>query len=205
MQRIGVSVSRTIFSIYPIYSVTFGFILFQEIIGLHNLIGIFLVIFGVVLIERIITNSQNQKNISKKELLIPLIASLVVAFSHLVRKQGLNIYNEQLFGAAIGYLVTLVFYLIIVNSFIPKKAKIISTKDFQFFWLAGVFLVLAWILAFYALTFERISIVTPLMQTQPLFILFFAYLYLRKSEPLSLKLVLTTILVVIGVIMVIIQ
>jgi drug/metabolite transporter (DMT)-like permease len=204
METIGVSISRTIFSIYPIYSVTLGFLLFGEILNFENIIGVFFVLVGVVLIERSFTKSGNGKRkiISKKDLLIPIIASLAVAFSHIIRKQGLNIYNEQLLGVAIGYSAALLFYLII-NSYLTKTILSVSKKDFKLFWIAGAFLALAWILAFYALSFEKVSIVTPLMQTQPLFILFFAYLYLRKREPLSLRLIATSILVVLGVILVI--
>jgi drug/metabolite transporter (DMT)-like permease len=204
METIGVSISRTLFSIYPIYSVTFGFLLFGEILNFENIIGIFFVLVGVVLIERCFSNSNNgkRKNFSKKELLIPIIASFAVAFSHIIRKQGLNIYNEQLLGVAIGYSVALLFYFII-NFYFTKTILSISKKDFKLFWIAGIFLALAWILAFYALSFEQVSIVTPLMQTQPLFILLFAYLYLRKREPVSLRLIVSSILVVIGVILVI--
>ena len=204
METIGVSVSRTLFSIYPIYSVTFGFLLFGEILNFENIIGVFFVLVGVVLIERSFTNSNNGKRkiISKKDLLIPILASFAVAFSHIIRKQGLNIYNEQLLGVAIGYSAALLYYLII-NSYFTKTLFSVSKKDFKLFWIAGTLLALAWILAFYALSFEQVSIVTPLMQTQPLFILLFAYLYLRKREPISLKLILSSIFVVLGVILVI--
>ena len=206
MNTIGVSVSRIIFSIYPIYSVTLGIAFLGEHLTLENTIGIFCVIIGIMLIERVITNSEiaNQKIISKKDLVIPLLASLIVAFSHLIRKHGLNIYNEQLLGVAIGYSAALFFYLIVFSPFLGEVKFSFSRKHFQQFWIAGAFLTLAWIFAFYALNLERVSIVTPLMQTQPLFILFLAYLHLKEREPLSLKLILSSTLVILGVILVII-
>jgi len=205
METIGVSVSRTIFSIYPIYSITLGFLLFGEILTLGDSIGILCVLIGIILIERIISNSQiaTKKNISKKELIIPLLASIAVAFSHIIRKHGLNIYNEQLLGVAVGYFAAFFFCFIISKSFFSKRKYSFSTKNFKLFWIASAFLTIAWILTFYSLSFEKVSIVTPLMQTQPLFILIFAYLYLKKREPLSLKLILSSVLVVLGVILVI--
>lgn len=70
------------------------------------------------------------------------------------------------------------------------------------FWKAGAGMSLGWILSFYALSYENVSIVTPLLQTEPLFILFFVYLYLKKLEHISFKLVISTLLIVIGAMLV---
>jgi len=47
-----------------------------------------------------------------------------------------------------------------------------------------------------------VSIVAPILQTELLFILFFGYLFLRKFEKFSLKLVASAILIVLGVILI---
>jgi uncharacterized membrane protein len=57
-------------------------------------------------------------------------------------------------------------------------------------------------LAFYALSFEDVSVVTPLLSTEPLFVVFFAYLYLRRLECVSTKLALSIVLTVLGVVLV---
>jgi uncharacterized membrane protein len=62
-------------------------------------------------------------------------------------------------------------------------------KDLRLFWKPGASLSLAWILTFYALSYERVSIVTPLLQTEPLFVLLLAYLHLKGLERISLKVV----------------
>jgi drug/metabolite transporter (DMT)-like permease len=81
--------------------------------------------------------------------------------------------------------------------------KELSLKnDLRFFWKAGVGQALAWILIFYALSYEQVSIVTPLLAIEPLFVAFFAYFYLRKLEHISPKLAVSMILTVFGVILV---
>ncbi len=203
METIGVT-SRIVFSIYPIYSVILGILFLGEILTLENIIGILFVLLGVIIIEIIVKNSKNGSKglFPKKDLILPLFASLVVAFSHFIRKQGLNLYNEQLLGVAIGYSAALIIHLIMFISMPSKNYNTLSKNDFKLFWKASIFLSLAWIFAFYALSYEKISIVTPLMQTQPLFILLFAHQYLKECEKISLKLVASSILVVAGIILI---
>jgi len=64
---------------------------------------------------------------------------------------------------------------------------------------------LEWVLSFYALQYEMISVVTPLFQTGPLFVLFFAYLYLKELEHISSKVLISTILIVAGAMLVTIR
>jgi drug/metabolite transporter (DMT)-like permease len=203
METIGVT-SRIVFSIYPIYSVILGILFLGEILTLENIIGILFVLLGVIIIEIIVKNSKIESKglFPKKDLILPLFASLVVAFSHFIRKQGLNLYNEQLLGVAIGYSAALIIHLIMFISMPSKNYNALSKNDFKLFWKASIFLSLAWIFAFYALSYEKISIVTPLMQTQPLFILLFAHQYLKECEKISLKLVASSILVVAGIILI---
>ena len=77
-----------------------------------------------------------------------------------------------------------------------------SSRDFRFFWKAGAGISLGYILTFLALSQEKVSIVTPLIETQPLFVLVFAHLYLKELEHISFKLVISALLVIIGVMLV---
>ena len=54
-------------------------------------------------------------------------------------------------------------------------------------------------MAFYALSFEQVSITTPLLSIEPLFVVAFAYFYLRKQELVSTKLLASIAITVIGV------
>ena len=52
MDVVGVTVSASIFATYPMYSSIFAIILLNERVILENFIGIILIIFGVIIIER---------------------------------------------------------------------------------------------------------------------------------------------------------
>ena len=70
------------------------------------------------------------------------------------------------------------------------------------FWIAGLASIIGWLSNYFALSFENLSIVASIMETGPLFVLFFSYAYLKKIETISFKLVLSTIFIVIGAILV---
>ena len=70
------------------------------------------------------------------------------------------------------------------------------------FWKPGVGMAMAWLLSFFALSQEMVSIVAPVLQTELLFILLFTYIFLRKIEKLSPKLVVSSLLIVAGVILI---
>jgi len=125
-----------------------------------------------------------------------------MAFSFIPRKHGLNIYNEPLLAAAIGFLSSSLFYFILSKSSRSNLTSLFSRKDLKLFWKAGVFMSLGSIATLFALSYERVSLITPIMQTEPLFVLFFAYLFLKELEQRSSKLLMGTITIIIGVILV---
>jgi len=142
------------------------------------------------------------KKIFRKGFALPLFASLTFSFSQIIRKHGLNIYNEPLLGAAIGYSSALLLYsLLLVFSNTARGSKF-SGEDLRLFWIPGVGISFAWLLSFLALGQEMVSIVAPILQMEHLFILFFVYIFLRKIEHIFFKLIISALLVVMGVILV---
>jgi drug/metabolite transporter (DMT)-like permease len=203
MDVVGVSVSASIFATYPMYSSLFAIVLLGERVIIENFIGIILIIIGVIIIERGMSKSKTSSKISiRKGLIFPFLASLTMAFSFIPRKHGLTIYNEPLLAAAIGFLSSSFFYFILSKFSLSNLQSVFSKKDVKLFWKAGVFMSLGSITTLFALSIERVSLVTPIMQTEPLFVLFFAYLFLKELEQRSPKLIMGTIIIIIGVILV---
>lgn len=203
MEVVGVSVNASIFAAYPMYSSIFAVLFLSEALAPKNWIGIICIVAGVMFIERSLDKPQTEpRRTFKKGLFIPLLASLAIAVSHIARKHGLNIYNEPFLGVATGYLVSFLLYLLLSVYPNTLRSSLFKGKDFRLFWKPSVCLTLGWISSFYALSHEKVSIVTPIIGTEPLFILLFAYLYLKGLEHVSFKLVIMTLLIVIGVILV---
>lgn len=203
MQVVGVSVNTSISVAYPLYSSIFAVLLLGENLTLENWVGIVCILAGAVSIQSSLSNPKTgPERISKKGLTFPLLASFAVALSLIIMKHGLNIFDEPLLGSAIGNSSTFVLYLPMLISSYTMRGSLRLGKDFRLFWKAGACLSFGWISSFYALSHERVSIVTSLLVTEPLFVFFFASLYLKELEHISFKLVTGALLIVVGTMLV---
>jgi len=203
METAGISANASIFATYPLYTSITAILLLGETLTAENWIGLACIIAGVIFVGRTINNGDTQtKSTTKKGLIVPILGSLAIAFSQIVRKEGLNIYNQPLLGVAVGYSTSLIVYLLLLFFSNGARASRFSRKDLQMFWKPGVGIAAGWLLSFLALSQEMVSIVAPILQTELLFILFFAYIFLRKLEKFSLKLIASALLIVAGVILI---
>ena len=203
METAGISANASIFATYPLYTSITAILLLGEALTAENWIGLACIIAGVIFVGRTINNGDTQtKSTTKKGLIVPILGSLAIAFSQIVRKEGLNIYNQPLLGVAVGYSTSLIVYLLLLFFSDGARASRFSRKDLQMFWKPGVGIAAGWMLSFLALSQEMVSIVAPILQTELLFILFFAYIFLRKLEKFSLKLIASALLIVAGVILI---
>jgi len=202
MQREGASVNAAIFATYPMYSSIFAVLLLNEALSMMNWVGIVCIIAGVMLIERSLYKPKTGSNgIPKKSLAIIILTTLIAASSQIILKYGLNIYNDPLLGIAIGYVFA---FLTASLPFTLSNTKrgLSFVKGLQMFWKEGVLAFIGEVSLFYALSIEKVSIVIPLSQTEPMFILFFSYLYLKGLEKITVKLIIGTLIIVSGAIFV---
>jgi len=202
MEALGVSINASIYATYPLHTSILAVLLLDEIVPTKNWGGVILILIGVMLIERSLGRSKTEpKMICKKVLLLPLLATLTNASSWLIRKKALIICNEPLLGVAIGYSVSLLLYIFLLIPY-NRWYFINFRKGLRQFWKPSILQIAGWILSFYALNYEKVSIVTPIIDTEPLFILFFAHLYLKGRERLSFRITIGTVLIVIGIMLV---
>jgi drug/metabolite transporter (DMT)-like permease len=203
METAGISANACIFATYPLYTSITAILLLGEVLTAENWVGLACIIVGVIFVGRAINNGDAQtRSASKKGLIVPMLGSLALAFSQIVRKESLNIYNQPLLGVAVGYTATLIVYLLVMEFSKGTRAVSFSRHDIRLFWKPGVGIAAGWVLSFFALSQAMVSIVAPLLQTELLFILLFAYLFLRKIEKFSFKLAASALLIVAGVILI---
>lgn len=203
METAGMSTNASIFSTYPLYTSIIATLLLGEMLSSENWTGLICIIVGVIFIGRSMNNGDTQTaNTTKKGIIIAFLGSLAMAFSQILRKEGLNIYNEPLLGVAAGYTTSLIVYLLVIRLSRNTETPHFSLNDVRNFWKPGIGIATGWLLAFVALSQEMVSIVAPILQTELLFIIFFAYVFLKKQEKVSLKLAASAILIVSGVILV---
>jgi drug/metabolite transporter (DMT)-like permease len=203
LKRLGTSVNSSIFSVYPLYSSLLAVIMLSEILSLENWAGILCVVLGVVFVEMSSSEINGGNKSARKNLIFPVLGGVTLGVSSIIRKYALDVYNAPIFGVAVAYTFSLLPYFLMLTLSASTRKEISLKRDFRFFWKAGIGQALSWILSFYALSVEQVSIITPLLSIEPLFVAFFAYFYLREVERVSPKLVASIILTVLGVILVI--
>jgi drug/metabolite transporter (DMT)-like permease len=202
LAKLGTSVNSSIFSIYPIYSVLLAVIFLSELLTPQNWIGVISIVVGVILVELTSQNPINGKKTIRKSLIFPILGGLTLGASAIIRKSALDLFNAPLLGVAVAYTFSFLVFTVILAFSKSTRTELSLKQDLRLFWLAGVGQALSWIFSFYALSLEKVSIITPLLSIEPLFVVLLAYVYLRGTEHLSLKLVASIILTVFGVILV---
>jgi drug/metabolite transporter (DMT)-like permease len=203
MRTLGASVTSSIYSIYPLYSTLFAVMWLNEILSIWNMLGIICIVLGIIFMEMNSYRKNGQDKGRWKNIIFPLLGGLTFGVSSVIRKYALDICNTPILGVAIGYTFALLPYALILLSSAPTRRQLKLKRDLNWFWIAGVSQAITWTLAYYALSFEQVSITTPLLSIEPLFVVGFAYLYLKKIENVTHQLLGSVILTVLGVVLII--
>jgi drug/metabolite transporter (DMT)-like permease len=203
LRTVGTSVNSSIFSIYPLYASLLAVLMLNEILSLENWAGILCIVLGVVSVEMNSREINGGNKFARRDFVFPILGGLTFGVSSIIRKYALDAYNAPVFGVAVAHTFALLPYLLMLMLYTSTRNELSLKRDLRFFWTAGIGQAVSWILGFYALSYEGVSIITPLLSIEPLFVAFFAYFYLRELERISPRLIASMIFTVIGVILVI--
>jgi len=202
LKKLGASVNSSVFSIYPLYTALLSLVFLSEMLAPNNWIGILLVFVGGFLVEWSSRKPKTETQNLRKSLIYPLLGGIVLAIGAIMRKYALNLYDAPVLGVALAYTFSLLPFLLIIGISTTTRRDISLKRDIRLFWGAGVGQAVTWLLAFYALSFEGVSVVAPLLSTEPLFIVLFVYFYLKRIECVSRDLALSVLLTALGVVLV---
>lgn len=202
LKNLGASVNSAVFAVYPLYSSLLAILLLNETLTIWNAFGIASIIVGVVLVEMSINGKNGHQKFPLKDLGVPIIGGIALGVAALFRKAALDVSNSPILGVAIAYAFSMLPYMVILAYSQSSRNDLSLKRDFRWFWLAGIGQAVSWLLAFYALSFESVSITTPLLSVEPLFVVAFAFFYLRKIEHISATLAASVAVTVIGIVLI---
>ena len=129
-------------------------------------------------------------------------AALAYGTSAVLVRQGVARLAPPLVGAAVSLLSGTIVLTIIGMRNLGVANLVQNKKPIVFLLISGVVASLGVVSSFFALSMAAVVVVSPLQSTSPLFTLLLAHLFLGHLERITPKLVLGSILVVIGVILV---
>jgi len=211
IKRIGASRTLPLIKTQVIVALLLSVLFLGESTTFYHLIGIGLVVFGAGLVSKEISNDK-KSNISVNSdartkifnMLIPLMGGVCWGLNWFFTRMGLMQGTPIILGLAISSVGGLIGFIIWIAKS-QRSLNFIKLRQTSFYWyfLIGLVCALAFYLNFLALSFSRIVVVNPIWQVAPLFVLLLSYIFLPQLEKITNKIIIGSIIIVLGTITVI--
>jgi uncharacterized membrane protein len=135
----------------------------------------------------------------KIDLLFPLGAAMLASVSQNIRKAGLNTTNEPIIAATVSTLTS--FFCLLGSLVFSGNARSIKITRgcLPYYGGAAVFALIGQVCTFVALNGGQISVVAPLINTTPLFVIALTAAFLRGEEKINRFVVIGVVLLVAGI------
>lgn len=194
--RLGVSRAGPIRGVAPLFSLVIAFLVLQERPGWLIYAGACLTVAGTWLVSYRRAGEAKWRTL---DLLFPLGAAMLASVSQNIRKMGLNATGEPLLSSTVSIVTS---FLCLVGSLSLSgniRSLNFSRHCLPYYVSAAVFALVGQLFTFYALYRGQVSVVSPIINTTPLFIVGFTALFLRGEEKITKLVVIGVALLVLGI------
>jgi len=195
--RLGASRAGPVRSVTPLFAIALAFTFLGERPATEVYLGSLLSVVGVWF-----TSSRREGETEWKAIHLgyPLGAALLTAISQNFRKTGLLIMPNPFVATA----VTITTSLVVFSLSLVATGQLRTTfqghrKCLPFYGAAAVVSATAQLLGYIALSEGDVSVVVPLINTNPLFIVLFSALFLRDLETINARVAVGAVLIVTGI------
>ena len=198
--RLGASRAGPVRSVTPLFAIALAFTFLGERPATEVYLGSFLSVVGVWF-----TSSRREGESEWKaiHLAYPLGAAFLTAISQNFRKTGLLIMPNPYVATAVTITTSLVvFSLSLVATGQLRATFQGDRKCLPFYGAAAVVSATAQLLGYIALSEGDVSVVVPLINTNPLFIVLFSALFLRDLETVNARVAAGAVLIVTGIVLI---
>ena len=196
MERLGASITSCLTNATPLFATVFAISFLQERPTVTNLLGTLSIVSGIIALSWQGAN----KTWRTSDLLFPLTAAFLFAARDNLVRFGLLHIDSPIVGAAIAATTSFVTMSAIYIAFEKKQPLGTSApRGVVLFAVAGFMNFLSYVFAYTALSMERVSLMSPLINGSSLFILPLSALFLKDVETLTPRKIGATALVILGV------
>jgi len=196
MERLGASITSGLTNSTPLFATFFAISFLQERPTVTNLLGTLSIVFGIIALSW----KGATKTWRTRDLLFPLTSAFLFAARDNMVRFGLLHIDSPIVGAAIAATTSFVTMSIIYLAFEKKQPLGKSVRrGFGLFAIAGFMNFLSYVFAYTALSMERVSLMSPLINGSSLFILPLSALFLKGVEQLTPRKIGAIGLVIVGV------
>ncbi|MBI2090580.1 MAG: DMT family transporter [Deltaproteobacteria bacterium] len=194
--RLGASRAGPVRGIAPLFAIIVAFFFLGERPGVSVYLGAVLCVAGLWLIS---SRRQGETDWKTIDLLFPLGAALLTAVSQNIRKTGLLILPNPYIAAAVTTTTSLLVFLLSLLVTRQIRSIRMDRRCLPSYGSAAVISTVAQVLTFMSLSMGQVSVVVPLVNTNPLFIVILSALFLKDLEKVTGLVVTGAILIVGGV------
>ena len=195
IERLGVPLSAAIIGSNPLFSTLFAVVFLGEQVATTTLLGTILVVAGIAVAR---SGGNAVKKLRGRDLVLPIAAATFYGASSVTRKAALNILPESAFGAVVGAMATVATFGAYILLTQRTDTMQVNWRGGKFFIVNGVVVTLAWLSMFTALTTGKVSVVTALGGTSPLFAVLLSVILLKGSEELNSRILFGCLAIVAG-------
>jgi drug/metabolite transporter, DME family len=196
---------------YPLLALIGGVGLLDESLTATKIVGAVAIVIGVWQLSRRIPDAgvaglegvpvdpqQSRRGRFDLDATFPLVAGLSFAASDVLKKQGLELIPDPLFGAMVGTGAAFLAWLVMSMTLHRVRERMRFGKGYPWFVGSGLLVTIASVAAF--LAFERgdVSVVSPIVSSEPLAVFVLSVVFLKDLERLTWRTVLAGIVIVIG-------
>lgn len=197
--RIGVARAGPLRGIEPLFAAAIAVIILNEHPSLQVYAGTILIVASLWLISG---KQQHEAKWRYLDALLPISAALISAISQTLRKQALKIVPDPFVAVAMVTTVSLILLLGFVLSTGRREQLRMKRTSLLFFFASALVATSAQVANFIALGRGEMSVIIPLLNTTPLFSVFFSVIFLHNVETVNLRIICGAILMVGGVVLI---
>ena len=194
IQRVGASRSDAIKATTPIIATIIAIVLIGESPSRIHIAGISAIVVGVWIISLDLIQDKIIKGITNRrmDVIYPIAAAIFFGFEPVFARIGVLEGTPGHVGLSIKMVVAGIGFLIyfMVKGDMPNIGKIFENKiTARWYILAGLASTSMMIFLYTAIEIAPVVFVVPFLQTSPLFVVIFSYIWLQDIEHISWRLV----------------
>ena len=191
---VGASISAAVVNLSPLVSTLLAIIFLAERVTAPVLLGTLVTILGTTLLS----STGRALTVRPGMLLLPLLSAACFGIVAVLRKIGLG-GMAPLPGFAVNVTAAFVAFTAFLIASRQTSVMACRGRSLVYFVAAGVAENLSVFLLVLALSAGTVSVVAPLASVSPIFVLVLSFFFLRGLEVLTVRIVVGTVMIVVGV------
>jgi drug/metabolite transporter (DMT)-like permease len=176
----GPTVAGTISSTTPLFAVLGAILFLGESLSPAAMAGTAAIVLGVVALSA--RGTDRPRDWAAWVIVLPLAGAAIRGGAQAAVKGGLALWPDPFIAALVGYCVSSVTIFAANRAWIPRTSAPLARRGIYWFMAVGICNGLGVLAMYAALNGGRVSVVSPLVATYPLFTLALSALFLREER-----------------------